>query len=254
MQENNALKYQNNFLSNVIFRLDFTSLPEIISAIPDELDSLLKNYCPELNTQETIEYHTIIENGRKTDRERRFSVFQYTDNETSSSITIAHNHLVIEFKKYKNFTFFNEFSEKVVSSFISALPGIDFRRIGLRYINQIVLKRGNPFTWSGYIDQSLTNVVDKFFQKSPSTSRSVGQVILNNDDYNVNFIYGTHNSEFPARISRKEFIIDIDCYSNFVEQNNIFLLLQNFNIKAKSLFEKSIKSKLRKKMGVIENE
>lgn len=254
MTHDSDLKYQNNFLSDVIFRLDFSSLPELTTTIPNDLDTLIKEFCQELTVHETIEYHTIIKDGRKTDRERRFSLFKYTNNEEGYSTTIAHNHLLIEFKKYETFTIIKEFIEKIVSSFISSEPQTDFNRIGLRYINQIVLKRGNPFTWSGYIDQSLTNVVDKFFQKSTDTSRSLGQVILNRDDYNVNFTYGTPNSEYPARISRKEFIVDIDSYSNFVDKDTIFPLLEKFNLEAKSLFEKSIKTKLRDKMVIITNE
>lgn len=254
MADNNDLKYNHNFLSNVIFRLDFASLPDIMFEIPNELDIIFKEHCPDLNTQETIEFHTIIDKGRKTDRERRFSVFKFTDKERKISITISHNHIVIEYKKYQNFSLLKDFSEMIIPSFIDACPKVDFKRIGLRYINQISLNRGNPFAWSGYIDSSLTNVVDKFYKKSTAISRSVGQIILNEEEYNINFIYGTPNSEYPAKISRKEFILDIDCYSNFVENDNIFIFLKKFNIQAKSIFEKSIKAKLRKKMGVKDNE
>ena len=138
--------------------------------------------------------------------------------------------------------------------FISTIKIVDLTRIGFRYINQIVLKRGNPFSWTGYIDNSLTSVVDKFFKKTPHISRAIGQVILNKDDFNINFTYGTPNSEYPAKISRKEFIIDIDCYSNFIETNGVISTLGNFNTEAKILFEKSIKSKLREKMGIINDE
>ncbi|MDA3822246.1 MAG: TIGR04255 family protein, partial [Bacteroidales bacterium] len=62
------------------------------------------------------------------------------------------------------------------------------------------------------------------------------------------------NSEYPAKISRKEFIIDIDCYSNFIETNGIIATLDIFNTEAKNLFEKSIKRKLREKMGIINDE
>lgn len=248
------MEYKENFLSNVIFKIDFTSVSELFTSIPEEIDSLLKKSCPTLSQKEAIEYQAIIENGKKTDRERRFTVFIYTNDETSHSITVTHNYILFEFKKYETYTNFKQIIENIAPKFISKLNITDISRVGLRYINQIVLKRGNPFLWSGYVDSSLTSVIDKFFKKSPSTLRAIGQVIFNNDDYNVNFIYGTPNSEYPAKISRKEFLIDIDCYSTFIEGGTILPSLDKFNTKAKELFEDSIKSKLRDKMGIITNE
>lgn len=254
MSENINLKYQDNFLSNVIFKLDFASVPELFSDIPNDIDNLIKESCPTFNKREIIEYQAIIENGRKTDRERRFPVFSYIHEEDKNTITVAHNYITIESSKYRNFTTFKSLIEKIIPTFISTIKIVDLTRIGFRYINQIVFKRGNPFSWTGYIDSSLTSVVDKFFKKTPHTSRAIGQVILNKDDFNINFTYGTPNSEYPAKISRKEFIIDIDCYSNFIETNGVISTLGNFNTEAKILFEKSIKSKLREKMGIINDE
>ena len=80
----------------------------------------------------------------------------------------------------------------------------------------------------------------------------MSQAILNYDDYRVNFNYGMFNSEFPAKISRKEFILDFDFYTEYVEQETIIPLIKKFNKEAAIMFEKCIKDGLRKKMGEID--
>lgn len=82
----------------------------------------------------------------------------------------------------------------------------------------------------------------------------MSQIILNYDDYTMNFNFGLFNSEFPAKISRKEFALDYDCYTELFEPEDIDDYLIKFNSEIKNMFERSIKNGLRKHMGVIENE
>ncbi len=80
----------------------------------------------------------------------------------------------------------------------------------------------------------------------------MSHVIVNYDDYKMNFNFGLHNSEFPAKISRKEFILDFDFYTEYVERDKIFPMLREFNKESAIMFERCIKDDLRKHMEVID--
>ena len=246
------LRYQKNFLTNVILRLDFPSRPETIDSSADNFRQEVKEEFPIFEQKPLYEYVAKLEKGVKTDTYTEYKHYQVSDKNKEKKISLSHNFVVLEFLKYKDLDDFYRHSELLVSTINKLYPELDFTRIGLRYINQIVLEKGNPFNWKEYIDSSLTYAVDNFFNRNPNLSRAMSQIILNCDDYKLNFNYGIVNSEFPARIARKEYVLDYDCFSEFVEKEKILPAIKIFNSEIKKMFERSIKPGLRKIMGVIE--
>jgi uncharacterized protein (TIGR04255 family) len=122
--------------------------------------------------------------------------------------------------------------------------------MGLRYVNEIIISEGHPFDWKDYIDPLLTSTVDSFFEDKTELSRWMNQAILNKSDHQLIFNYGTFNSLFPAKISQREFILDIDCSSQDVKETEIQSSVEAFHKDIQKLFEKSIQQNLKKLMGV----
>lgn len=249
-------KYRNNFLSNVICRFDFRPIPEIDKPFLDKFRSEIKGEFPKIEEQKIKGFSAKIGKDFETPEFAEMAekpVFHYIDADSENKIVLSDHFLSIDSTKYINFREFR----KIIVLAIETLTGFDinpdFTRLGLRFINQIVLKRGNPLNWSPYIGSSFVSVTDRFFEKSPDIARMMGQVLLNYDDYKINFNYGMHNSEYPARISRKEFILDFDFYTEYVEQDHVLALLKKFNKEAAIMFERCIKEKLRSHMEVIDD-
>ena len=246
-------KYRKNFITNVICRLDFRPILKIDKSFLDNFRTAIKDQFPKIEEKKVMGFATKFEKGTVEHAQvPEKPLFHYKDADEENSIILTDDHLIIESQNYKNFREFKKNIEFALDKFFGFVDNPDFTRLGLRFINQIVLSKGNPFVWNNYIDSSFVSVIDRFFERSPNIARMMSQVILNYDDYKVNFNYGMHNSEFPAKISRKEFILDFDFYTEYVEQDMIMPLLKKFNKESAIMFEKCIKDGLRNHMGVID--
>lgn len=246
-------KYRNNFLTNVICRLDFRPIPEIDKLFLDKYRTAIKGEFPKIEEKKVVGFAAKFEKGKSVEHAQmpEKPIFHYKDVNEKNTIILSDDHLAIESRNYINFKEFKKIIELALDTFLGFFNSPDFTRLGLRSINQIVLNKGNPFVWNRYIDPSFVSVIDRFFNRSPNIARMMSQVILTYDDYKINFNYGMHNSEFPAKISRKEFILDFDFYTEYVEQDQIIPLLKNFNKESAIMFERCIRDGLRNHMGVI---
>lgn len=247
-------KYRNNFLTNVLCRLDFRPILEIDKPFLDKFRAAIKGEFPIIEEQWKKGFEARIEKGKvvKHSEIPEKPRYLYKDANEENIITLAEDHVVIDSRNYITFKEFRKIIDLTIDTLTNFNINPDYTRLGLRYINQIVLNKGNPFEWKRYIEPSFVSVTDRFFDRNPNIARMMGQVILNHDDYKVNFNYGMHNSEFPAKISRKEFILDYDFYTEYVEQDQIISLLKKFNIESAIMFEKCIKDGLRNHMEVLD--
>jgi len=247
-------KYRHNFVTNALCRLDFRATPAINLDLLNRFRDAVKSDFPKVEEQTLqgftakFEKGAVLEQGLLPEQK----IFHYIDANSENKIELAPDHLAIESFKYVNFREFGAIIKVALDAFTELVANSDFTRLGLRYVNQIVLSKGNPLDWTEYVDPSFVSVIDHFFNKSPNLARSMSQVVLNYDDYKLNFNYGIHNSEFPAKISRKEFILDFDFYTEYVENEQIMLLLKKFNKESAIIFEKCIKEKLRTQMEVVD--
>ena len=67
----------------------------------------------------------------------------------------------------------------------------------------------------------------------------------------MTFTYGIPNSIFPSKISRKEFLLDFDCYTENIEEDSVLQHLKIFHNKIQQFFEYCIKEKLRNLMEIV---
>ena len=190
--------------------------------------------------------------GIKTEQPEIHSIHTFSNQKEKKRIAIELDNLSFHNNQYKDFKDFKSDVEKVYTNFRDIYKPLEIKRIGLRFINEITIKHGNPFEWNDYINHQLTNQIDNFFEKE-YLSRIMTTVTLNKGDYCINFIFGIHNPEFPSKISRKEFIIDIDCYTQEYK-DTVFEFLDLADNECELFFEKSIDEELRNIMKGANNE
>lgn len=151
-----------------------------------------------------------------------------------------------------SFEDFWEVADNVLKAFESVYSLIRItNRVGLRYVNVIDIKNGHPLDWEGLISPALTGQIDSFRSDDITCSRIVTQVVINRDDYRINFQHGLPNvSEYPGSIARKEFLLDLDCYeqgeNEGVDLKERALL---FHKEIQTLFENSIEDNLRENLN-----
>ncbi|HII95321.1 MAG TPA: TIGR04255 family protein [Candidatus Methanofastidiosum sp.] len=251
MKENKLdYQYRKNFITEVIFRIDFFPILIINEKKPINLQEDIRDLLPEFNENKLIDIKATITDNQVINEPERRPEWRFSNIDKTISANLSFDNLNIVTKYYKNYENFKDVLFKVTKSFYENYKPVNIKRIGLRYINKINFKDGDPLDWEGYINNNLTCQLKIFNEVENSISRSMGQIVLNNDQYNIIFNYGIYNPEFPAKVARKEFILDYDCYTNNCEFEGIEDILVKFNLKIKELFEDSIEEKLREVMEI----
>lgn len=237
--------YKKNFLKNVIFRIDFAPIYKIDES-PSQFQEKIKEFFPKSEEQIGGELTIEIEKLPKQHSNIQFPVWVFTDENKTYKIHLTRNFLTFECSNYTQFSNFYNCYSNIYNNFVKIYEPKTLNRIGLRYINNLKLNEGNPLDWNGYINSNLLLHVENFFKdEMQNLSRAITQVTLNYDDLKVIFSYGWLNSEYPNKISRREFLLDFDCSNNAVDSNDVLKNLSSFHEILNQKFEKSIESKLR---------
>ncbi|MFW9942557.1 MAG: TIGR04255 family protein [Candidatus Thorarchaeota archaeon] len=250
------IKYKKNFLKNVIFRIDFSPILIIKKEISSEFQEKIRADLPELEENKSIILTTNVVKNKDTGQVQRFEeneiskTWNFLSKDRNRKVICNHEYLAIEFYEYLHFEDYIQFVEKVYTSFLNIYKPLEIKRLGLRYINNILIKEGNPFDFRELISPILTSFVDNFFDNKDDFSRVLSRVNLNKDDFKIIFTFGWYNTDFPEKISRKEFLLDYDCFTENIEEKEVVDLVKKFRQQIKLYFEKSIDDGLRKLMEV----
>jgi uncharacterized protein (TIGR04255 family) len=150
--------------------------------------------------------------------------------------------------KYTTYEDLKEDFLAVFGPFTASYPEAIINRVGLRYVNEIVLDESGPTDWTNYIDEHLIGVFE-FFPNRENLSRMFSVSELNYGDLQLRFQFGMHNPDYPAPIKRKSFVLDLDAYAmGMMESKNVELFVDSAHAKIQDLFERSITAKLRERM------
>ncbi|MHB8278996.1 MAG: TIGR04255 family protein [Candidatus Humimicrobiaceae bacterium] len=246
------LQYKNNFITEVIFRVDYSHILKINDRMPSEFQDKIRELLPEFNTNKIIDIKTtLIGNSKAINEPQIFPEWQFTNKDKSIVTNLSQDNINITVKKYKNIQDYKKIIMDVLNNFYTEYKPIEIKRLGLRYINKIIIKEGNPYEWVGLINDQLIGQLNGFLTDNSDITRYMSQMIISKDEYGITFNYGIYNSEYPAKIARKEFILDYDCYTNECIFEEVENRIEKFNLEIKKLFEKSIENKLRKIMEII---
>ncbi|NMG82917.1 MAG: TIGR04255 family protein [Methanosarcinales archaeon] len=249
-------RYEKNFLSNVVFKLDFPTLSDYSLEKIKKFQELIKKEFQILKEkkgvriQHKLKRTDLIET--ETTEIQKWGFFNKTK---SRNVSFENNNIIVEFKEYTHSDEYFKTIDLVIKSLFQIFPSIVSTRLGLRYINQINLKEDNPFKWDNLLNESLLDSMKFIFDKK-DMSRYITLIELNKEDYQVKFQYGIANSLYPSPIIKKEFVLDYDCftYESLAKTEEIMGKVKDFNEVISDMFEESIGNGLRELMGVIEDE
>jgi uncharacterized protein (TIGR04255 family) len=243
--------YKKNFLDRVIARVDFVKeILDIDKALPESVvNEAIKSFpIPEPRIAQGKEYQL----GPKevAVKDVKHQEWYYHSKDRGKSLCVTHNAMFINYTKY-NDTFDN--LKKTFMGAIEALQGaysdLNFRRLGIRYIDKIEFNEPDFTSWDKYIDKKLLCIFDIADDKA-KISRAFQNLELNYGDMNVKFQYGMHNPDYPAPIKKKIFILDSDVFLDAIQtKQEVDKNFTKFHDKLTQLFEQSITDKLREVMN-----
>ncbi len=246
-------KYKKNFLTNVVFKLDFPIQSDYGLDNIKKFQKLIKKEFPLIEEKRgfAIEYKVdkTEEIETKTEKIKGWFFFDKTKNKI---ISFESNNIILEFKEYNTFKDYFKILSLVIESLLQIFPSIVSTRIGLRFINNIKLDDSTPFEWDNLLVPELFRSMD-FLSDKKNMVRHLTLLELNMGDYMIKFQYGIGNSLYPSPIIRKEFVLDYDCFTHesLGEPEEILKKITKFNKGMAIMFEQCIGDGLRKIMEVI---
>jgi uncharacterized protein (TIGR04255 family) len=242
------MKYQKNYVSNVICRVDFPEIPILKSEDPTQFHSAIKDYFPRIEQQ--VEAQLDAKDRLGLAIKEQHKKWTLSDREKNKKITLCFNYMALDTYRYTDYDEFKATWDKVYSVLVSTYNIGFFDRVGLRYINQINLEKGNPLVWADYINAKLISEIDFYPEMKSDIIRSMHQIVFNKEGIKTVFNYGIWNEHYPNALSQKQFVLDYDCFIDSpIEAADVSARIHNFIDIIYDLFEKSIDHNLRDAMS-----
>jgi uncharacterized protein (TIGR04255 family) len=161
------------------------------------------------------------------------------------TLTINQIAIFVSYKKYNAFEDLKQDFLQTLLALFGSFPDVQVSRLGLRYINNIMLDNGTPFSWEDYLNENMLSIF-KLAPDQKTLTRALSILEFNFNDFNVRYQFGMPNPDYPAQIKRKFFVIDLDAYyQGLLERDEVEANLTRFHDKIQTLFEQSITDKLR---------
>jgi len=252
------MHYRKNYLSKVIFKIDFGSFikktqnDDLASKFSSGINEIYPTVRSKSITQITMK---VSPSGSGMEQGVIGKVWEHNDKDQNKVLILSPDFLLLEYRNgvYSHFPEFKNDMFSIYEKFQSVFDIPTFSRIGLRYVNEIRIPEGNPLNWEGLIKDFLVKSTLAGLSSEMKLTRSMHQFMAkHDDDISILFQYGIFNPEYPNPVSRREFILDIDCsVSATIEKGEIIDRLVELNAVAEKTFENSIDDKLRKLMEVI---
>jgi uncharacterized protein (TIGR04255 family) len=242
--------YRRPFLTQVVLRVDLLNFIDALVANPPSPSVMeaVRLRFPIPEPAQTVENETQILGQQVQQRERRYTTWNFHGKNREKLVSFTPNVLLVLRSKYSTYEEMKEDFLAVFNSFTAAYPDTVVNRVGLRYVNEIVLDEAAPTNWTDYIDDHLIRIFE-FFPSREHLSRLFSVSELNYGELQLRFQFGMHNPDYPAPIKRKSFILDLDAYTTgMIENKGVEPFIDNAHAKIQDLFERSITAKLRKRM------
>lgn len=244
------IQYKNPFLKEVILRIDFPApRTELEKSVPDNLLKVILKYFPISEPQKVLAQEFHFSNDKIKTNSSETTEWSFHSNQRDKTLKIGPYAIVLIFKHYKSFEELSEINKEIMEAYYKKFKDIVANRIGLRYVNIIEPGDNNPLSWSEYINEKMLGIID-FNDQKESIIRAFHILEYDFDDLRVKFQFGIANPDYPAIIKKKQFVLDIDSYTNGAfELHEILEKLELAHAKVQELFEISITDKTRSKMG-----
>lgn len=247
---------ENNFLNEIIFRIDFTTILEISGdnkAAAEKFRKKIFHKFPnvEILHQKNVSLDIDLESGYPRIKNDGNLCWIFRNEENNKEVSLTSNNLVLNYHK-GGYVGFKSFLDEILL-LISALKEYEpfnLNFLGLRYINEINDKEIND-SINLYVNNNLTNnfLLSDLDNQNGQLIQLFSKLDFKQDDYFLTIQYGFFNdTDLPN--NEKHFILDYDCINRNI--SDVDEVKDNLRIMNNLIFEKfeySITDEFIKKMG-----
>lgn len=247
--------YKKNYLTKVIFRLDFFDNVSIsnLSKYINDISEIFPIKEEREGQTGFVEFN--FESGEVNKSSQKMTSWVFFNSDKTKKLEINAKYLSLEYSDgaYQDSTDLIDVLEKAVMPFLSHNSIATVNRLGLRYVNEIPdlseEDTGDHLDWSDYIDPDLIANINFAKTKSRRLARIMTQMVIKEELGDVLFNYGIWNNDYPNEIISKRFILDLDCFTKLgVDTTDIVDFTKSYNKYIEDIFEQSISETLRNKM------
>jgi len=250
-------KYQKNYISKVIFRIDFLELMNVDEIFRTDIITEIKQSYPSKGIDQVIRFNTINLNASpvtippKINGQTHEGLQQtYSTSNDDGRLILNNKSLIIEIDNYQTFDLFIMSFRNVIYALYRIKP-LATERIGIRFIN---IFDSNVKIQKNYFSRNIASSLE--IPSSNNTEMLVPLRSITLSEYRaenvvLNFRYGRINLQYPKAITSTDFTLDFDCFTTESMQsvNDILNFLERGHNYIQSLFEGSITDSLREEMG-----
>lgn len=238
-------RYRKNFLSKVILRCDYDSIE--LGKL-EEFSKSQKNKFPFQEEQDVVNREMTIDFAKGefiSSREKGLKTWTFLSATRKKKFIITPLFVAIEYveNSYINRDELIDDFNEVIRPYLEFFNIVTINRLGLRYINEISLNSiKTDFKWENYFNKELLGGMNFTKKTKGELARAMSKTEFQFGSEKIVFQYGIWNRDYPNENTRKEFILDIDCFSRFPHESNDELreAIQSYNQRAEAVFEKSI--------------
>lgn len=225
-----SIHYPKHFISRVIFTVAFEPLAVLSQTPPSDYHRSIQVQYP------------IREDAPPSSPAH--PSWRFSSADRKRVITVAPGSFTFELADYKDFKDFEMVSTAAFSVFAGLYRPLVLTGFSVRFVNLISLP-GRLHDWKGIISDALVHVCNHFVWDKKEISRFMTQVVFDKEDHIILFSYGEPNDDLPAKMTRREFVLDIECRSGALSEKEIGAKLKDYHDEIQSLFESSIDDGLR---------
>jgi uncharacterized protein (TIGR04255 family) len=242
----NSIHYKNNFLTQVIARVDLVSpIMSIARELPKDISKVALKYFPIDEPKPAFTQEILIGPKEFSTRKEDFTEWHFYGRNREKHLRIMPRTLLISYSKYEAYEGMQSEFVEIATEFFKAINQAQPSRLGLRYINEIDINDGDPLDWKKYIYPPLLGLFS-FSVEDARPTRIFHNIESVFDDFNLRFQFGINNPDYPAPIRRKIFVLDYDAYHKGpIEPTEIFILLDKYHLRIQKMFESNITQDLR---------
>lgn len=253
------MRYRSNFLTHVIVRADFDPVAELGGHVRPTLSQRIGDLFPVVETKPTSEVRLVVgPGGPQMTNETVGAVFEHRRGDAPLPlVALARDNLSIEYgAAYADFGQLRGELAQILN-WLAELHGAatSIKRLGMRYINEIVFPTGHALDWDGLINPSLIDSVKAGVLENMRIKRSTRSFEVLNDDFAMHIHYGLFNPDYPSPLVRRHFVLDIDAYSERrMAVPEALSCFDALNSACDESFESSIARGLRDHMGAVNDQ
>lgn len=259
MMDYSSICYKNNFLNQVIVRVDFFQFIQTNMVFDEIIEKEILKIFPRRGKDQIIRFNSINvvldtknNNLQNANNEIAEGIQrEYFTNDGGNKLILSNKFIIFEINNYVRFEVHRQWFQAIMLALFQK-NRISATRTGIRYINifdtsRIKLQK-NFFT-SEVASSLHINLVEE--ENMPRLIRSMHMAEYRIDEMTMNFRYGMFNPEYPNFLKKNDFVLDFDFFSNeIIDSSDLILqLLHKGHDEIQSLFEQSITDSLREVMA-----